>query len=78
MESSHIKNKEDTLKFLQANGLTVHHNEDHEKLDTVQLGLEKFKSVTVSAGEYLFVKNLFLKSKAGGLYLLTLHPVKIS
>ncbi len=75
MESSQIKNKEDTLKFLQAHGVTVHHSEDHEKLDTVQLGLEKFKSLKITGGEYLFVKNLFLKSKAGGLYLITLHPV---
>ena len=77
MESSHLKNKEDTLKFLQANSLTVHHVEHHEKLETVQVGLEKFKSLKVSAGEYLFAKNLFLKSKAGGLFLLTLHPVLI-
>jgi hypothetical protein len=77
MESSQIKNKEDTLKLLQANGVTIHHTEDHEKLDTVQLGLEKFKCLKLSSGEFLFVKNLFLKSKAGGLYLITLHPVRL-
>ena len=75
MEStSHIINKEQTLNFLKEHGITVHHLEDHEKLETVQAGLDKFKAVAFS-GEFTFAKNLFMKSKARGLYLITVHPV---
>lgn len=75
MESGQINNKEDTLTYLASNGVVVHHIENHEKLETVQLGLEKFKTLKLNVGEYLFAKNLFLKSKTGGFFLLTLHPV---
>lgn len=70
-----IKSKEDTLKFIKDNGFAVHHVEEHEKIDTVQAGLDKFKTVSFN-GSFTFAKNLFMKNKAGGLYLITVHPVK--
>ncbi len=72
-----IRTKEETLAFLKNSGIEVHHIEEHEKLETVQAGLDKFKSVQFSKGEFTFVKNLFLKSKAGHCYLVTVHPVRI-
>ena len=76
MESTTImKTKEETLNYLKAHNVVINHIENHEKVDTVQMGLEKFKSVSFTE-EFVFAKNLFLKSKAGGLYLLTVHPVK--
>jgi len=74
MESTIMRTKQETLDYLKSKNVDVSHIEDHEKIDTVQLGLEKLKSVSFK-GEYTFAKNLFLKSKAGGLYLLTVHPV---
>jgi hypothetical protein len=76
MESTILRTKDEILAYLKSNGVEVHHIEDHEKLDTVQLGLEKFKNLQFSKGEFTFVKNLFMKNKAGGLYLLTVHPVR--
>lgn len=76
MESNHVfTTKEETLNFLKNQGVGVAHVEDHEKLDTVPAGLERMKAVDFKAGSYTFVKNLFLKNKAGGYYLLTVHPV---
>ena len=72
-----IKSKEDTLKFIKDNGFAVHHVEEHEKIDTVQAGLDKFKTVSFS-GSFTFAKNLFMKNKAGGLYLITVHPVNFN
>jgi hypothetical protein len=68
--------KEDILTYLNSQGVAVNHIEDHEKLDNVAAGLERLKTVNFSAGPYVFAKNLFLKNKAGGLYLLTVHNVK--
>ena len=70
-----IRNTEETLKFLGENGIQVFHKEEHEKLETVQQGVDKFKSFTLAEGGFAFVKNLFLKSKGAGLYLISVHPV---
>ena len=67
--------KEETLNYLKEQSVIVHHVEDHEKLDNVAVGLERLKSVNFTSGSYVFAKNLFLKNKAGGLYLLTVHHV---
>ncbi len=75
MESTILKTKDDMLAYLKSNQVEIHHIEDHEKLDTVQMGLDKFKNLQFPKGEFTFAKNLFMKSKAGGLYLLTVHPV---
>ncbi|MCQ2816097.1 MAG: hypothetical protein MJ252_02415 [archaeon] len=45
----------------------------HEKLDTVQQGLEYFSKNKPEVENYTFLKNLFLKNKAGGFYLLSVH-----
>ena len=72
--NTNIRTKDETLVFLKESGLEVHHHETHEKLDTVQQGLDKFKTVELKE-QFVFAKNLFLKNKAGGFYLLTVHPV---
>ena len=46
---------------------------DHEALDTMQAGLEHFSKNKPEIENYTFAKNLFLKNKAGGFYLCTLH-----
>ena len=74
--NNYLRTKEETLNYLKSHGVEVHHVEHHEKLDTVQQGLEKFRSVEFKGGDFVFVKNLFMKNKAGGLYLLTVHPVR--
>ena len=71
-----IKTKEETLNYLKSNNVAVLHLEDHDKIDTVQQGLDKFKDLSLE-NSHTFAKNLFMKSKAGGLYLLTVHPVYI-
>jgi len=78
MESTILRTKDEMLAFLKSNQIEIHHIEDHEKLETVQMGLDKFKNLQFLKGEFTFAKNLFMKSKAGGLYLLTVHPVIIT
>ena len=46
---------------------------DHEALDTMQAGLEHFSKNKPDIESYTFAKNLFLKNKAGGFFLCTLH-----
>ena len=46
----------------------------HEKIDSMQKGLEYFEKNKPELEDYTFCKNLFLKNKAGGFYLLVLHP----
>jgi hypothetical protein len=76
--NNYLRTTEQTLNYLKTNGVEVHHVEHHEKLETVQQGLEKFKVVEFKSGTFVFVKNLFMKNKAGGLYLFTVHPVRKS
>jgi prolyl-tRNA synthetase len=67
-----LLNREDTLKFLEQNKIE-YFIEDHEQANTVQEGLEKVKTEKIKPEDYTFVKNLFLKNKAGGFYLITAH-----
>lgn len=74
MESKIINNKEQTLHLLKENNVPFH-VEEHEQANTVNEGLEKVKTDKYKADEYTFCKNLFLKNKAGGFYLITAHHV---
>ena len=76
MENTKLENKEAILKFLDDAKVEVAHVEDHEELKTVNDGVEKLKTITFAKGEYTFLKNLFLKNKAGGFILLSAHNVK--
>ena len=67
-----LLNKEDTLKFLDQNKID-YFVEDHEQANTVQEGLERVRTEKLKPEDYTFVKNLFLKNKAGGFYLITAH-----
>jgi len=75
MENTKLENKEAILKFLDDANVEVAHVEDHEELKTVNDGVEKLKTITFAKGEYTFLKNLFLKNKAGGFILLSAHNV---
>ncbi len=70
-----LTNKEETLAFLKKNDVTIYHMEDHEKLMTVQAGLDLFQKVNFTQGDFVFCKNLFMKNKTGTLYLLTVNHV---
>jgi len=76
MEQTKLENKEAMLKFLADNKVEIHHIEDHEELKTVNDGIERLKSIKFEKGDYTFLKNLFLKNKAGGFFLLSAHNVK--
>lgn len=76
MEQTKLDNKEAMLKFLSDAKVEIHHIEDHEELKTVNEGIERLKSVNFEKGNYSFLKNLFLKNKAGGFFLLSAHHVK--
>jgi hypothetical protein len=73
MNTHRITNKQQTEALLNDQGIkyTVL---DHEPVKTVQEGLEKVKNDKIQ--EFVFAKNLFLKTKDKSLYLLTAHPVK--
>jgi len=73
MNTHRITNKQQTEALLNDQGIkyTVI---DHEPVKTVQEGLEKVKNDQIQ--DFVFAKNLFLKTKDKALYLLTAHPVK--
>lgn len=64
--------REDTIKFLDNNKID-YFIEEHIQANTVQEGLEVVKTTKIKPEEFTFVKNLFLKNKAGGFYLITAH-----
>ena len=74
MDTYKISNKENTLAYLDKQGIK-YHVEDHEAANTVEDGLKYIKTEKFKEDEYTFVKNLFMKNKAGGFYLLTAHNV---
>jgi len=76
MEQTKLENKEAMLRFLSDAKIEIAHVEDHEEIKTVNEGLERLKSVNFDKGDYTFLKNLFLKNKAGGFFLLTAHHVR--
>lgn len=76
MEHHRLNNKEDTLAYLKQNNIE-YHVEDHEQANTVAEGLEKVKTNKLKPEEFTFVKNLFLKNKAGGFYLVSANHVLI-
>ena len=76
MEHTKLENKEAILRFLSDAKIEIAHVEDHEEIKTVNEGLERLKLVNFDKGEYTFLKNLFLKNKAGGFFLLTAHNVR--
>jgi hypothetical protein len=77
MEQKKLENKEAMMKFLSDSKVDIAHVEDHEELKTVNDGVERLKSVKFEKGEYTFLKNLFLKNKSGGFFLLSAHNVKL-
>ncbi len=77
MEQIKLESKEDMLKFLADAKIEIAHVEDHEELKTVNDGLERLKTVKFEKGEYAFLKNLFMKNKAGGFFLISAHNVLI-
>jgi hypothetical protein len=74
MDSYKLSNKENTLAYLDRQGIS-YHVEDHEAANTVEEGLKNIKTDKYKQDEYTFVKNLFIKNKAGGFYLLTANHV---
>ena len=76
MEHTKLENKEAILRFLSDAKIEIAHVEDHEEIKTVNEGLERLELVNFDKGEYTFLKNLFLKNKAGGFFLLTAHNVR--
>lgn len=78
MENNQILlNREDTIKFLDKNNID-YFIEEHEKANTVQEGLEVVKTDRIKHEDFTFVKNLFLKNKAGGFYLITAHHATVT
>ena len=75
MEQTKLENKEAIFKFLSDAKVEIAHVEDHEELKTANDGVERLKSVKFE-GEFTFLKNLFLKNKSGGFFLLSAHNVK--
>ena len=72
VESVKLPDKEAVLKLLNEEKIEFKMME-HEALDTMQAGLDYFEKNKPEVENYVFAKNLFLKNKAGGYYLLTLH-----
>lgn len=73
MESNlSLSNLDETINFLKNHNIH-YYLETHEKAETVQEGLEKVKTDKILPEQFTFVKNLFLKNKAGGFYFLTAH-----
>ena len=73
MNSHRITNKQQTEALLKEQGIK-YSVLDHEPVKTVQEGLEKVKNDQIK--DFVFAKNLFLKTKEKTHYLLTAHPVK--
>jgi hypothetical protein len=75
MNNHRITNKEQTVELLKKNDIQFSVI-DHEAVKTVQEGLEKVKNEQIK--DFVFAKNLFLKTKDKALYLLTASPVTIT
>lgn len=71
-----INNKEETLELLKQNGIEFHLQE-HEPIPTVQDWFDKVKQDKFKPEQFTFIKNLFLKNKTGGFFLLAANSVII-